>query len=174
MPSTLHPEEKRDPDFILRSNSLSAALTFAALAATVAGVYLFVPRKNNELLTRAVEEHRADQTWEIDHPSAAELTAWSVGALGGRTPWPPPGDGVDIVGARAFELQRGRVGLVRYLVDGRPVTVVARRTRDPAPRRHRRVVGADVALSWRAGKWTLVAVGPADAEPRWKAAMGAP
>ena len=68
-------EAKRDPSFILRSNSISVVLTLLALAATVAGVYLLSPRLDNALMTRSAEEHRAAQEFDIVNTESCFISA---------------------------------------------------------------------------------------------------
>jgi len=176
MPSPMSPkrEQKRDPDFILRSNRVSGLLAFAALIATVVTVYLVFPPRNNELITQSLEEHRTTAEWEIEAAGESELRAWSAGSLGTAVPWPLPRAGIEVVGARSLEIQKRRTGLVQYRIDGAIVTVVAQRTRETTPRVHRRSDGADFAIMWHSGKWTLVAVGPAASAESWRARVGAP
>ena len=161
-------EAKRDPSFILRSNSISVVLTLLALAATVAGVYLLSPRQDNELMTRSAEEHREKQEFDIVNPDETELRAWSIGSLGAKVPWPAPSAELTVVGARSFKVQRRPTGLVRYELNGKPLTVVAQRARDPAPRIYRRDDGDAHVVSWRSGKWTMIAVGPKQSAAVWK------
>lgn len=166
-------EQKRDPSFILRSNSISAALTVLALVGTVAGVYWFFPRRDHELMTRSVEVHRDHGEWELEHPDETELRAWSVGSLGAKVPWPELRAGMAVVGARTVDIQKRRTALVRYRIGDDDVSVVAQRARDPAPRKFSRTEGDHLVLSWRSGKWTMVAVGPSATAERWKPLVGA-
>jgi hypothetical protein len=167
-------EQKRDPSFILRSNSISVALTLLALGATVAGVYWFFPRRDNELMTLSAEAHRERAAYDITRPDDAQLRAWSVGSLGAKVPWPEIRPGVEAVGARTLDIQKRRTAMVRYRLGDDEVTLVAQRARDPAPRKHRRTDGSEFVVSWRSGKWTMVAVGPAETADRWRPLVGAP
>jgi hypothetical protein len=167
-------EQKRDPDFILRSNSISVVLTLLGLAGTVAAVYLYFPRRDNELMTRSAYEHRHQAELDIANPTDTELRAWSVGSLGAKVPWPAIGGPVEALGARSLEIQKRRTALVRYRIHGDSVSVVAQRARDPAPRKHTRIDGDDLVVSWRAGKWTMIAIGPEKTADRWKPVVGAP
>ncbi len=167
-------EEKRDPSFILRSNSISVVLTLLALAGTVVGVYLLSPNKHNELMTRTAQEHRAVQDFDIVTPGETELRAWSIGSLGAKVPWPKPSSTIKVIGARSFKVQKRPTGLVQYEINGVKVTVLAQRARDPAPRKHRRTDGDDHVVSWRSGKWTMIAVGSLQDAGLWKPLVGAP
>jgi len=165
-------EQKRDPSFILRSNSISVALTVLALVATVAGVYWFFPRRDHELMTKSVEIHRDHGEWELEQPTETELRAWSVGSLGAKVPWPQLQPGMAIIGARTLEIQKRRTGLVRYRVGEDEISVVAQRARDPAPRKFSRTEDGQRVSSWRAGKWTMVVVGPDATAERWGPLVG--
>jgi hypothetical protein len=167
-------EAKRDPSFILRSNSISVMLTLLALAATVAGVYLLSPRKHNELMTRTAQEHRAAQEFDIVAPDDTELRAWSIGSLGAKVPWPEVTGANKIIGARSFQVQKRPTGLVQYDIGGVKVTLMAQRARDPAPRKHRRTDGKLRVVSWRSGKWTMIAAGDETSAEQWKPVVGAP
>jgi hypothetical protein len=167
-------EQKRDPHFILRSNRVSGVLALAALVATVVTVYVVFPVRHNELITQSIAAHRGEGAWDIEGPTEIELRAWSTGSLGTAVPWPVPGPGIEVVGARSIEIQKQRTGLVRYRIDGDVVTVIAQRTRETTPRVHRRVDGAMFAISWHSGKWTLVAVGPEPSATAWRPKVGAP
>lgn len=167
-------EQKREPSFILRSNTISGALTLLALVGTVIAVYAYFPLRDNELMTRATELARERPALDLASPTDGELRAWSIGALGASVPWPKAGVHLEILGAASVEVQHKRAGLVRYRAGGDEVTMVAQRARDPAPRKHRRVDGVVLVVSWRAGKWTMVAVGPAQTASRWQPLVGAP
>jgi hypothetical protein len=167
-------EQKRDPDFILRSNSVSVLLTLLALGATVAGIYGFFPRRDNELMTQAIEAHRRRTTPDFAAPTDRELEAWTLGAVGEPVPWPERTAQIRPLGAIGLEIQKGRAAMVRYEVAGNQVSIVARRARDPARRTARRLADDLAARSWRRGRWTFVAVGPAAAADQWIALIGAP
>jgi hypothetical protein len=168
------PEEKRDPDFILRSNRLSLVLTLTALAGTVVAVYALVPARDNELMTQSAIEHRSPPDPDIVGPTPGELRAWTIGALRGEVPWPAIGAGAEVVGASALAIQKRPAALVRYRVGELPVTLVAQRGRDAVPRKYHRRDGDELVVSWRRGPWTIIAVGPADAFDRWRPVVGAP
>jgi hypothetical protein len=167
------PQEKRDPDFILRSNSVSLLLSFGVLVAIVLCVYLVFPHRDQEALTQAVAEHRSDAPFDLARPSAAELSAWSNGVMGGEVPW-PQAPGLEIVGARSAQIMKRRAALARYVAAGVQVTLIVQRNREMPPRTRRKEAGGDLVVSWRRGKWTYVAVGTAAAQDRWKPLVGAP
>ncbi len=167
-------EQKRDPSFILRSNSISVVVTILALGGTVAAVYGLFPRRDNELMTQsAIEHRRTEVTYDLETPTEPEIRAWSAGALGSGIPWVMPQEGIEVLGARSLQIQKRRTALVRYRLGGVEVTIVAQRGRDTPPRKHRRVDGDDLVASWRDGKWTFVAVGPKATSDKWLAIIGA-
>ncbi len=164
---------KREPDFVLRSNTFAFPLSAIVLVATVAAVYYFTPVRKGVLFARAAAEHRSSDAPDLAEPSPDQLAAWSIGALGPDVPWPVEGDAVP-VGARSIEIQRLRAGIVRYRVADAEVSLVAQRARDAPPRRRRLADEGDTILSWRAGKWTMVAVGPSANVAAWARPLGAP
>lgn|GEM_PF-1542176 len=163
---------KREPDFVLRSNTVALPLSLIVLVATVVAVYYFVPVRRGELFVRAAEEHRAAAEPDLPAPTPDQLSAWSVGVFGTAVPWPT--EGVVATGARAIEIQRLRAGIVGYDAGGQRVSVVIQRARDAPPRKRRLADGDEVVLSWRVAKWTLVAIGPAATVATWAPPLGAP
>lgn len=150
---------------------VSLLLTFSVLVATVVAIYAVFPKRDNELVEEAIAAHRDPGASELTAPSAAELDAWTLGVLG-QVPWPDV-EG-DILGARSLTVLQRKVALVRYRIGGDVVSLLAARARDAPPRTHRRREGELYAVSWRRGRFTLVAVGPASSARRWSAALGAP
>jgi hypothetical protein len=153
---------------------VSLAVTLSVLVATVAAVYLAFPERHNELLTDALEAHRADGPFELDRPSRAELMAWSVGVVGKKAPWPPEGGGLEALGTRRLKILRRPAALVRYRLGRDEISLLVTRATDAPPRKHSRVEDGDLAESWRRGAWTFVAVGPAAHARVWKARFGVP
>lgn len=165
------PEIPRPPRPEHRRVYVSLALTLGVLAATVAAVYLAFPARNNELVTEALEAHRRRGPFQLDKPSPAELKAWTVGVVGGSVPWPSD---LEVIGTWQIRILRRPAALVRFLIGGEEVTLMAMRAWDAPPRKYRRHDGDELAVSWRRGPWTLVAVGPADKADRWKAPLHVP
>ena len=164
-------EVPRPPRPERRRVYVSLALTLGVLAATVVAVYVAFPARNNELLTEAVEAHRQPGPFQLERPSPAELKAWTVGVVGGSVPW--PGD-LQVIGTWQIRILRRPAALVRFAVGTQEVTLMAMRAWDAPPRKYRRHDGDELAISWRRGPWTLVVVGPADEEQRWKASLHVP
>jgi hypothetical protein len=156
-----------------RRVAVSLILTVGVLVGTVVAVYLLVPERHNELMTRTVEAPREPGELELEAPSPKELSAWSTGVVGRGVPW-PVGDQVEIVGAHAIELLRRPVAIAHFRVAGRPVTVAAQRNREAVARTHRREHRGVYLVSWRRDKWTFVAAGPATDSAAWRDAVGAP
>jgi hypothetical protein len=150
---------------------VSLALTLGVLAATVVAVYLAFPKRNNELVTEALEAHRNPGRFQLERPSAAELKAWTVGVVGGSVPWP---SNLEVIGTWQIRILRRPAALIRFSVGGDQVTLMAMRAWDAPPRKYRRHDGDDLAVSWRRGPWTLVAVGPAAHADSWKAPLHVP
>jgi len=165
------PEIPRPPRPERRRVYVSLALTLGVLAATVAAVYTAFPKRDNELLTDALEAHRAPGRYQLTSPSPAELKAWSVGVVGGSVPWPSD---LEVIGTWQIRILRRPAALVRFRIGGDEVTLMAMRAWDAPPRKYRRHDGDELAVSWRRGPWTLVAVGPAAGADRWKAPLHVP
>jgi hypothetical protein len=164
-------EEPRPPRPERRRVYVSLAVTLGVLAATVIAVYLAFPARNNELLTEALEAHRTPGRFQLEKPSPAELKAWTVGVVGSSVPWP---SNLEVIGTWQIRILRRPAALVRFLVGGDEVTLMAMRAWDAPPRKYRRHDGDDLAVSWRRGPWTLVAVGPAAKADLWKAPLDVP
>jgi hypothetical protein len=165
------PEVPRPPRPERRRVYVSLLVTLGVLAATVVAVYLAFPKRNNELVTAALEAHRAGGPYQMERPTPPELKAWTVGVVGGAVPWPA---GPEVVGTWQIRILRRPAALVRFAVGGQEVTLMAMRAWDAPPRKYRRRDGDELAISWRRGPWTLVAVGPAAEEARWKASLDVP
>lgn len=164
-------EVPRPPRPERRRVYVSLLLTLGVLAATVAAVYTAFPKRNNEVVTEALEAHRKRGPFQMEKPSPAELKAWTVGVVGGSVPWP---DDLEVIGTWQIRILRRPAALVRLSVGGAEVTLMAVRAWDAPPRKYRRHDGEELAISWRRGPWTLVAVGPAALEDRWKASLHVP
>lgn len=164
-------EVPRPPRPERRRVYVSLALTLGVLAATVVAVYLAFPARNNELVTEALEAHRTPGAYQLERPSPAELKAWTVGVVGGSVPWPAD---LEVIGTWQIRILRRPAALVRFSVEGDEVTLMAMRAWDAPPRKYRRHDGDELAVSWRRGPWTLVAIGPAARAERWKASLHVP
>jgi len=166
-------EVPRPPRPERRRVYVSLAVTMTVLAATVLAVYLLAPKRDNELLNAALEAHREGGPYELDHPSATELSAWSVGVVGHKVPWPER-TGLEVIGTRRLQILKRSAALVRYKLGADEITLLVLRARDAPPRRYHRTEGPELAVSWRRGPWTFVVVGPADHAGAWRRQFGAP
>jgi anti-sigma factor RsiW len=155
-----------------RRVAVSFFLTAFVLIATVVTVYALFPERHNALLTRAMEVHRENEP-DIVKPSMRELAAWSAGVLGNNVPWPEDG-GFEILGVRRVSVLRRAAAVVYYRVGKDRVTLMAQRARDTPPRKYRRREDGLMAVSWRRGKWTFIAVGPVETIGSWGAVFKVP
>ena len=167
------PEVPRPPRPERRRVYVSLVVTLTVLVATVAAVYFVFPKRDNELLHAALEAHREDGPFELEHPTSSELAAWTVGAVGHKVPWPDAA-GLEVIGARRLHVLRQPAALVRYRTGGDEVSVVVLRARDAPPRRYHRQDGDELAVSWRRGPWTFVVVGTVEHASAWRKAFGVP
>lgn len=167
-------ERPRPPRPEHRRVYVSLLVTLSVLCATVVTIYTLFPKRDNEVLTSAIDAHRERDQFHTVSWGADQLDAWTIGVLGERVPWPMPDTGRELVATRAVRVLHRPAAMVRYEIAGNEVTVVAMRARDAPPRRYRRSDAGHVALSWRDGPWTFVAVGPSPAEDAWREPIGAP
>jgi anti-sigma factor RsiW len=168
------PDVPRPPRPPRRRVYVSLVLTTSVLIATVAAIYIAFPKRDNELLTAALEVHQTTDPMQLEHPTGAELTAWTVGALGEPVPWPASSDEIKIIGTRRMKVLRKPVAIVVYEVGTATVSFLALRAYDAPPRKYRREEDGALAVSWRHGPWTFVAVGPAGGAGEWRARLGVP
>jgi hypothetical protein len=152
----------------------SLLFTFSVLAATVTAVYVLFPPRDNELLTVALANHRSQGNFEITAPGDNELLAWGVGAVGRGAPFPSGSPEVSLVGVRTVRILNRPAAMARYEMSGQPISYFVMRAHDAPPRRYQRQEGDVQVVSWRRGRWTLVAAGPADTRPAWAKFVGAP
>ncbi len=167
-------EPKTPPRPEHRRVSVSLLFTIAVLVGTVVVVYRMFPERHNALMTAAIDAHRSDAALELPGASQSQLVAWSTALLGRDVPWPDLEPDVSIEGVRALSVLNRPAAVVRYQIAGAHVTVVVQQARDTPPRKHHRRIGEDECLSWRAHKWTFIAVGPVASASRWAQFFGAP
>jgi hypothetical protein len=156
-----------------RRVSVSLLFTLLVLVGTVTTIYLVFPERHNALIEAATAAHTSSEELELASPTQAELRAFALALLGREVPWPELRPGVELVGVHATSVLNRPAVLVKYRVDGAPVTVLVQRPRDALPQIHRRTEDGIYSVSWRRGKLTFIAVGPAD-EPGWRELFGAP
>ena len=157
---------------------VSLILTTAVLVTTVVTVYLVFPKRAGQLLDTALNAHAngcTPETFELIEPTVAELEAWSKGLVGANVAWPPM-TGVDasLIGTCSLTVLHRKVAQLRLTVDSESVSLFATRGRDAPPRTIRRVRGDLFAVSYRRGRWTWIAVGPAVDRNHWLPLVGAP
>lgn len=157
-----------------RRVSRSLIFTLVVLTSIVATVYVVFPERHNALMSVVIEADSEEVDFEIANPTRAELVAWSVALLGKDVPWPEHRDDVELVGVKSLRILRRPVALVRYRIAGQRVTVLVQRPRDAVPRKHWRRVDGKLAISWRAHRFTMTAIGPAESADNWGGYLGAP
>lgn len=176
------PEDEAEPAPVVtpprpekRRAITSLVFTLAVLGGTVATIYSVFPAPRSHGPSAALAEHRRDEArWQLDAPGEAELRAWTLALLGDDVPVPAPGDGIEVVGARALALGEHPAAFVGYRVGGERVSyLVAAHAHAPSGAGARRE-GDVVVETWRAGRWTCVGIGPAASADAWRAALGAP
>jgi hypothetical protein len=153
-----------------RRVSISLLFTLTVLTGTVVAIYMVFPARHHVLVTEAIAEHQREQAWDLAAPSLPELRAWAIGAVGQDAPLPA----VAPVGARDVKILGRQAALMRVAVGGEEVTYLVQRARSIAPSQTERVEGELLAVEWRCGKFTCVAVGPKGTSKAWRAPLGAP
>ncbi len=82
-----------------------------------------------------------------------------------------------VTGARDLEVLGHRAAMIRFVIDGEPITYLVQFTRVIAPEFSDHTVGDLHAIAWRQGLFTCAAVGPEATSKRWsrtvQAAVGA-
>lgn len=152
----------------------SLLITLSVLFGTVGIIYKVFPNRHDEVMNLAIESHRAPGTFELDAPSAMQIRAWSLGVFGESVPWPDAGDDFVPVGASALRIFKRDVALVRYELDGKPVTLVMLRKRDPVPRTLRQDEDGLHAVAWGRKRFNTIAVGPSESKDVWTKRVGSP
>src|SRR5688572_25025916 len=122
-----------------RRVSVSLLFTLTVLIGTVVTIYMTFPARNNVLVTEAIEQHRAAQTWDLTNPTAAEVRAWAIGIAGKDVPLPIAS--ATIVGARRMEILNRDAALMRLQIGNDDVTYLIQRARGLAPKTHDRTDG---------------------------------
>ena len=122
------------------------------------------PARHNVLLTQTIALHKEeDPTWDLTTPTAGELRAWSIGVVGKGAPLP-----AEIpIGAREIVILDRRAALLRITVGADQITYVVQHAAGIAPARSERTDGDVLAVAWRRGKFSWVAVGPAATSASW-------
>ena len=157
----------------------SMVLTLSVLTVTVVAIYLRFPPRRNQVVTTAISQHRAERhDWELAAPSADKLEGWAIGVFdanpSARPPLPMPGGRISVIGVKRYEILAHRAAVVRYRVGDDEVSLVVQRAHDVPPRTYEQRDGDDLALGWRSGPWTVVAIGPMATAPFLQKALGIP
>jgi len=167
-------ERPRPPRPERRRVYVSLFLTLSVLCATVVTIYTVFPKRDNELVTSAIEAHRERNRFQLVQPGLAELDAWTISVMGEPVPWPETGGPVQVLGTRAMRILRRPAALIRLRIAKQELTLLAMKARDAPPRKYRRSDDGELAMSWRLGQWTFVVVGPSDSEGEWREQVGVP
>lgn len=149
-----------------RRVSVSLLFTLSVLIGLVLTIYLALPARHNVLVTEAIERHHdEDVAWDLDAPSAAELRAWAIGVAGKGVPL--PARTAKVVGARRLQILHRAAAVVRLEIGGERITYLVQNAHGIAPKHAEQHDGDLVAVAWRRGKFTCVAVGPGDSLAAW-------
>jgi len=149
-----------------RRVSVSFVFTVTVLVGCVVAVFTLFPSRHNQVATSALAAHRDTAAWDLERPDAPTLIAWAKGAVG-RDPPVPDGPGLVPLGARRIAILRRPAAVIRYQIGGDQVTVVLQRARDLQRRTLHDDHDGDRVEAWRAGAWTVIAVGPRATVATW-------
>jgi hypothetical protein len=153
-----------------RRVSVSLLFTLTILTGTVVAIYATFPKRDNVLVTEAIERHHdTAPAWDLTNPTPIELRAWAIGVVGKDPPLPAPSTAV--VGARKINVLDRDAALIRVHIGNDDVTYLVQRARGIPPDQANRVDGDVHAIAWRKGPFTLVAVGPEATSKTWRAAF---
>lgn len=152
----------------------SLLVTLSVLVGTVGIIYWQFPNRQSEVLSVVVQEHIKPTHIALEKPTGIELRAWSKGIFERSVPFPEVTNGLVPQTASVRELFRRDLAIVRYTLDGEPVTLAFRRVREASPRIHRRTEDGLYAVSWHCKKFNCIAVGPASTKDNWTQRFGAP
>jgi hypothetical protein len=153
----------------------SLIFTAAILTGTVVGIYTVFPARRTEATREAVSQHRrADVPWQLAAPGRAELEAWTLALAGDGAPLPADGADLTAVGARVVPIHRRDSAFMRFRFAGDEISYLVVRSSDAPDGRASRRDGDDQVESWRTGKWTCIAIGPAASADRWRPRIGVP
>ncbi len=153
-----------------RRVSVSLLFTLTVLTGTVVAIYMTFPKRDNVLVTEAIDRHRdAAQVWDLTAPTAIELRAWAIGVVGKDPPLPAISSSV--IGARKITVLDRDAALIRVHIDNDDVTYLVQRARGISPDQADRIDGDVHAIAWRKPPFTLVAVGPDRTASTWRAAF---
>jgi hypothetical protein len=152
----------------------SLLVTLSVLFGTVGIIYRVFPNRHDEIMTLAINAHRGPGAFELEAPSGMQIRAWSLGLFGESAPWPDVNDGLVPIGASALRIFKRDVAIVRYELDGQPLTVVMLRKRNPVPRTLRHSSDGLYAVSWGGKRFNTIAVGPEAAREVWGKRLGVP
>lgn len=153
-----------------RRVSVSLLFTLTVLIGTVVAIYVTFPKRDNVLVTEAVDRHHdARAPWDLPRPTPNELRAWAIGVVGEIPPLPDAK--ATIIGARKISVLAHEAALIRVRIGNDEVTYLVQRTRGVAPKHADRVDGNMQAIAWRTPAFTLVAVGPVVTARTWRKAF---
>ena len=152
----------------------SLLVTLSVLFGTVGIIYKVFPDRHDEVMSLAIEAHRGPGEFELDAPSGMQIRAWSLGVFGELAPWPEASSELVPIGAIALRIFKRDVAIVRYDMNGTPITLVMLRKRDPVPRTLRHKGEGIYAVSWGRKRFTTIAVGPEASKDVWTSRVGSP
>jgi hypothetical protein len=149
-----------------RRVSVSFLFTLTVLVGTVVAIYVVFPARNNLLLTEAMEAHRdVEPKWDLVAPSPDLLRGWAIAVAGKDVPLPPAD--AKILSARQVDIHDRRAAIIRFVLGTDELTYLVQHGRGIPPKRKERTDGDLHAISWKAGKFTSVVVGPTATKDVW-------
>lgn len=152
-----------------RRVSVSLLFTLSVLIGTVVTIYTVLPARHGLLATETIRYHRSPPSWDIDAPTAGELRAWAIGAIGKGVPLPP--EDAKVIGARRVDILRRSAALIRLQVGADQVTYLVQNSRGIKHDHVEHHDGDLRAVGWRHGKYSMIAVGPDASADAWLAAV---
>lgn len=154
-----------------RRVSVSLLFTLSVLTGLVVTIYMVLPNRKDEVVTETVRQHRAaEQTFDLEAPTPAELRAWAIGVVGKGAPLPH--ESTKVIGARRITILKRPAAVIRLEVGSEAVTYLVQHSRGIAPKHVTRADGDLHAEGWRKGTFTVVAVGSTASMRDWVAVVG--
>ncbi|HEY0190575.1 MAG TPA: hypothetical protein VGC42_05590 [Kofleriaceae bacterium] len=156
-----------------RRVSVSLLFTLTVLIGTVVTIYAMFPARHNLLMTETLALHREPPVWDLNAPSGAEARGWVIGVVGNNPPL--PGDhtatATTVIGAARRDILNRAAAVLRVRINGDEVTYLVQHARGIPPGGVEQTDGELRAIAWRAGPYTVIAVGADATAASWRTAF---